>query len=63
MDNLKIVATSEESKDFAFMTLTKDELIAELETRKRIIFIFLEQSLILILWNNIRGNEDPHDRD
>jgi len=63
MDNLKIVATSEESKDFAFMTLTKDELIAELETRKRIIFIFLEQSLILILWNNIRGNEDLHDRD
>ena len=63
MDSLKIVATSEESKDFAFMTLTKDELIAELETRKRIILIFLEQSLIRILWNNIRGNEDLHDRD
>jgi len=63
MDSLKIVATSEESKDFAFMTLTKDELIAELETRKRIILIFLEQSLIRILWNNIRGDEELHDRD
>jgi len=32
---MKIVATSEESKDFASMTLTKDELVSVLETRAR----------------------------
>ena len=37
MDNFEIVATSEELTDFAFMTLTKDELALGLETRKFII--------------------------
>jgi len=34
VDSLKIVATSEELPEFAFTTLTKDELTAGLERRE-----------------------------
>jgi len=34
VENLTIVATSEEYTDFAFMTLTKEELSSALEDRK-----------------------------
>lgn len=37
MDGLKIVATSEALGDFAFMTLTKDELASGLENCKWVI--------------------------
>ena len=34
MDSVEIVATSEEWGDFAFMTLTNDELLSGLGTRE-----------------------------
>jgi len=40
MDSFKVVATSEELMDFAFTTLTKDELVSGLETRKYMIWVF-----------------------
>jgi len=42
MDSLEIVVTSEEWGDFAFMTLTNDELALGLETRKCISWVLLK---------------------
>jgi len=50
-DGLRIVATSQELTDFAFMTLTKDELASGLEGRMWLICVLFELSLTQIPYN------------
>lgn len=45
MASFTVVATSEELTDLASIILTRDELASRLETRKRIIWVLLEQLL------------------
>ena len=61
VDSLTIVATSDNYPDFAFVALTKDELVSGLEARKwSSRFCSSDCSLESIRWN-IRNKQELHD--